>query len=189
MAGITSAALGTNAGIGLTTGGFDYNEAYTGKNPVKDFLGENTYEDVRTISNIVSGETVIAGASGVQAIEDARRADEIGKISQNANGLNGEYDTKPNQVHHYATNKNKTYTPQLEEIAQKYEVDLDNLWNKDLLPHQGRHPNEYHEYVLDSMKQFDETAQGNKDVFLKLFENLKENIRSNPDMLYKNYWK
>ena len=84
MAGMTGAALGTNAGIGLAIGGFDYNEAYTGKNPVKDFLGENTYEDVRTISNLVSGETVIAGASGVQAIEDARRADEIGKISQNA---------------------------------------------------------------------------------------------------------
>ena len=84
MAGMTSAALGTNAGIGLTIGGFDYNEAYTGKNPVKDFLGANTYEDVRTISNLVSGETVIAGASGVQEIEDARRADEIGNISQNA---------------------------------------------------------------------------------------------------------
>ena len=84
MAGMTGAALGTNAGIGLAIGGFDYNEAYTGKNPVKDFLGANTYEDVRTISNLVSGETVIAGASGVQAIEDARRADEIGKISQNA---------------------------------------------------------------------------------------------------------
>ena len=82
-------ALGTNAGIGLAIGGFDYNEAYTGKNPVKDFLGENTYEDVRTISNLVSGETVIAGASGVQAIEDARRADEIGKISQNANVASG----------------------------------------------------------------------------------------------------
>lgn len=63
--------------------------------------------------------------------------------------------TKPNQVHHYATNKSKTYTPQLEEIANRYELDLDDAWNKDLLPHQGRHPNAYHEYVLDSMKQFD----------------------------------
>ena len=84
MAGMIGAALGANAGIGLALGGFDYNEAYTGKNPAKDFLGANTYEDVRTISNLVSGETVIAGASGVQAIEDARRAEEIGNISQNA---------------------------------------------------------------------------------------------------------
>ena len=87
MAGMTGAALGANAGIGLAIGGFDYNEAYTGKNPVKDFLGANTYEDVRVISNLVSGETVIAGASGVQAIEDARRADEIGNISQNAKAI------------------------------------------------------------------------------------------------------
>ena len=188
-------ALGTNAGIGLAIGGFDYNEAYTGKNPVKDFLGANTYEDVRTISNLVGGETIIAGASGVQAIEDARRADEIGNISQNSNvtgkGTLGESGsvTKPNQVHHYATNKSKTYTPQLEEIANRYELDLDDAWNKDLLPHQGRHPNAYHEYVLDSMKQFDNIAQGDKDIFLKLFDNLKNNVKSKPDMLYKDYWK
>ena len=31
------------------------------------------------------------------------------------------------------------------------------------------HPNAYHEYVLDSVKQFDEVAQGDKDIFLKLF--------------------
>ena len=97
--------------------------------------------------------------------------------------------TKPNQVHHYATNKSKTYTPQLEEIANRYELDLDDAWNKDLLPHQGRHPNAYHEYVLDSMKQFDNIAQGDKDIFLKLFDNLKNNVKSNPDMLYKDYWK
>ena len=97
--------------------------------------------------------------------------------------------TKPNQVHHYATNKSKTYPPQLEEIANRYELDLDDAWNKDLLPHQGRHQNAYHEYVLDSMKQFDNIAQGDKDIFLKLFDNLKNNVKSNPDMLYKDYWK
>ena len=97
--------------------------------------------------------------------------------------------TKPNQVHHYATNKSKTYTPQLEEIANRYGLDLDDAWNKDLLPHQGRHPNAYHEYVLDSMKQFDNIAQGDKDLLLKLFDNLKNNVKSNPDMLYKDYWK
>ena len=77
----------------------------------------------------------------------------------------------------------------LEEIANRYELDLDDAWNKDLLPHQGRHPNAYHEYVLDSMKQFDNIAQGDKDIFLKLFDNLKNNVKSNPDMLYKDYWK
>ena len=103
--------------------------------------------------------------------------------------VEGSTNTKPNQIHHYATNKSKTYTPQLEEVTKKYGLNLDDAWNKDLLPHQGRHPNEYHEYILDSMKQFDDIAQGNKDIFLKLFDGLKENVKNNPDMLYKNYWK
>ncbi|MCH5262821.1 MAG: AHH domain-containing protein, partial [Lachnospiraceae bacterium] len=96
--------------------------------------------------------------------------------------------TKPEQEHHFASNKNQTYTPQFEEITNKYDLDLDDDWNKKMLPHQGRHPNEYHEYILDSMKQFDEIAQGDQDKFLKLFENLKDEISDNPDMLYKNYW-
>lgn len=36
---------------------------------------------------------------------------------------------------------------------------------------------------------FDEIAQGDKEIFLKLFDGLKENVKSNPNMLYKNYWK
>ena len=61
----------------------------------------------------------------------------------------------------------------MEEIAKKYGLDLNGKWNKDLLPHQGRHPNEYHEYVLNSMKQFDEVAQGNVDIFLLLYDYIK----------------
>ena len=125
-----------------------------------------------------AGKGLEGAAKGAEsAAEDAGKVVESGSV------------TKPNQVHHYATNKNKTYTPQLEEIANRYELDLDDAWNKDLLPHQGRHPNAYHEYVLDSMKQFDNIAQGDKDIFLKLFDNLKNNVKSNPDMLYKDYWK
>ncbi|WP_082705899.1 AHH domain-containing protein [Aneurinibacillus sp. XH2] len=49
---------------------------------------------------------------------------------------------KPEQVHHYATNKSKKYTPQIEAITKKYGLDLDEAWNKELLPHQGRHPDD-----------------------------------------------
>ena len=49
--------------------------------------------------------------------------------------------------------------------------------------------NAYHEYILDSMKQFDDIAQGDKDIFLKLFDKLKNNVKTNPEMLYKDYWK
>jgi hypothetical protein len=97
--------------------------------------------------------------------------------------------TKPNQVHHYATNKSKKYTHQMEAITKKYGLDLDEDWNKELLPHQGRHPNDYHEYVLDNLNTFDMLAKGDKDKFLKLYEQLKKEVRENPDMLYKNYWR
>ena len=135
---------------------------------------ETVKSDVEVVRNTTEDSVEDVGKS---AAEDAGKVVESGSV------------TKPNQVHHYATNKSKTYTPQLEEIANRYGLDLDDAWNKDLLPHQGRHPNAYHEYVLDSMKQFDNIAQGDKDIFLKLFDNLKNNVKSKPDMLYKDYWK
>ena len=60
--------------------------------------------------------------------------------------------------------------------------------------HQGRHPKEYHDYVLDSMTEFDKIAQGDKNVFLKLYDNMKNHIMENhimenPDMLYKDFWR
>ncbi|WP_211237409.1 AHH domain-containing protein [Paucisalibacillus globulus] len=96
---------------------------------------------------------------------------------------------KPLQNHHYATNKSKKYTPQIESITKKYDLDLDDIWNKEYLPHQGRHPNAYHDYVLDNLRTFDNLAKGDRNKFLKLFEGLKSEIRNNPDMLYKDYWR
>ncbi|MEK3976737.1 AHH domain-containing protein [Psychrobacillus sp. FSL K6-2684] len=95
---------------------------------------------------------------------------------------------KPKQVHHYATNKSKTYTHQLENVKKKYGLELDDAWNKELLPPQGRDPNAYHEYVLDRINEYDAIARGNKEIFLELFEGLKKEVRENPDMLYKEYW-
>ena len=125
------------------------------------------------------------GITNVDELSELTKLD----VELTAGYQSGSISSKPNQIHHYATNKSKTYTPQLEEITNKYGLGLDDAWNKDLLPHQGRHPNAYHEYILDSMKQFDDVAQGDKDIFLKLFDNLKDNVKSNPDMLYKDYWK
>ena len=96
---------------------------------------------------------------------------------------------KPLQKHHYATNKSKKYTPQIENITKKYGLDLDDEWNKELLPHQGRHPYAYHDYVLDKLSTYDRLAKGDREKFLKLFEGLKQEVRDNPDMLYKEYWR
>jgi hypothetical protein len=83
----------------------------------------------------------------------------------------------------------KKYTPQIEAITKKYGLDLDDVWNIELLPHQGRHPNAYHEYVLSNIRTFDKIAKGDKRKFLRLFEQLKQEIRKNPEMLYKDYWR
>lgn len=96
--------------------------------------------------------------------------------------------SKPTQIHHFATNKSKTFTSQFENITKKYGLDLDGDWNKASLLHQGRHPNAYHEYVLDSMQKFDRIAMGDQTKFLNLFDQMKQKIISNPEMLYKNYW-
>ena len=96
---------------------------------------------------------------------------------------------KPLQNHHYATNKSKKYTPQMESITKKYKLDLDDNWNKEILPHQGRHPYAYHDYVLDKLNTYDRLARGDSEKFLKLFEGLKKEVRDNPDMLYKDYWR
>lgn len=96
--------------------------------------------------------------------------------------------SKPNQVHHFATNKSKTYTQAFIDITNKY--DLEGDWNKESLSHQGRHPNAYHDFVLEEMRRIDNMANGNKDIFLDLYESeIKSIIRDNPDMLYSNYWK
>ena len=69
-------------------------------------------------------------------------------------------------------------------------MDLDADWNKELLPHQDMHPNAYHDFILDEMKNIDNIANGDKEIFLELYESeIKSVIRDNPDMLYSNYWK
>ena len=83
---------------------------------------------------------------------------------------------KPNPVHHFASNKSSKYTSQFENIAKKYNLDLDDAWNKELMPHQGRHPYAYHDYVLDNKKKVDKKAQGDSSKFLKLYDQMKQKI-------------
>ena len=121
-----------------------------------------------------------------------------GFIIGSMNGLNrGVYETKirkaynekPYQQHHFATNKNKTYTPEMKRIAEKYNLDLDGDWNKELLPHMGKHPNYYHEWVIEQMRAIDNMLDMNQQKFIHQFEiKVKQPVRSNPEMLYKKYW-
>ncbi|KXT70545.1 AHH domain-containing protein [Streptococcus cristatus] len=119
-----------------------------------------------------------------KASDAARVVDKVDDV-KDANKVN-----KPLQMHHYATNKSKKYTAEFERIVQRYNLDLDEMWNKELLPHQGRHPNAYHEFVKDKLNFIDGVANGNQEIFLDLYEKeVRSIIRNNPDMLYSNYWK
>lgn len=94
------------------------------------------------------------------------------------------------QWHHFATNKNKTFTPRMANIADRYGLPLDGPWNKELLPHLGRHPNEYHEFVLQGMQRASREAGNNMGKFLQLYETyVKAPIRAHPELLRKDGWR
>ncbi len=154
----------------------------TVKTEVSEEVAENTAKkEIADTAEDLSKETVkkesdLDNSSGVKEGSSAVK--------------DGTVTFKPNQVHHFATDKSKTYTQAFKDIADKYGLDLDADWNKDLLPHQGRHPNAYHDFVLDEMRNIDNIANGDKDIFLDLYESeIKNVIQDNPDMLYSSYWK
>lgn len=94
------------------------------------------------------------------------------------------------EKHHFATNKNKFYTPRMADIAKRYNLDLDGDWNKEILPHRGRHPNRYHDFVLRGMRRAAREAGGDQEKFLELFEKyIKGPVRLNPDLLRKHGWR
>jgi len=95
----------------------------------------------------------------------------------------------PSRLHHWATNKSGTYTARLEKIASRYGLSLDDAWNTELLPHLGRHPNAYHEFVLDGMEAAAKGSGGSQAKFLELFDlYVKQPVRDNPELLRKLGW-
>lgn len=109
----------------------------------------------------------------------------VGGPSPNGKGPKKE---KPQQNHHFLTNKSRTYTKVFKDIIKKYDLDLNGEWNIEKMAHQGRHPNAYHEFMLRKVKAIAGEAK-NTEEFLKMFEEVKQTIIKNPEMLYKNYWK
>ena len=92
---------------------------------------------------------------------------------------------KPIQQHHFATNKSKKWTGDFEKIVEKYGLNLNGDWNIDKLPHQGRHTDSYHGWVLKQIQQADSQANGDKGKFLKLFDKyVKDPIRKDPSRMY-----
>jgi RHS repeat-associated protein len=137
------------------------------------------------------------GSTSVQGLSTAVVA--TTDVAYSAAGLLGMYNYSrrapdpnsglPNQEHHYSTNKSTKYTPRMKKIADKYGLDLDETWNKDILPHLGRHPELYHEFVLENMTRAASEAGNDFPRFLELFEKyVKKPIKGNPDLLRKKGW-
>ncbi len=94
--------------------------------------------------------------------------------------------------HHVASNKNKKYTPLFEQIANKFDLDLNKDWNiiEDMSNHHGRHKNKYHEFVLSQMRIFADEAI-DQDDFLQMFGKFKKLLEEDEyiGMMYSAFWK
>jgi len=96
----------------------------------------------------------------------------------------------PMQRHHFATDKNQKFTPEFEDILDKYGLDLDDDWNTGMLPHLGRHPEEYHDFVLQEMINSDTIAGGDVDTFLAEFkERVVDVVSATPEMVRTSFWR
>lgn len=57
------------------------------------------------------------------------------------------------------------------------------------MPHRGRHPYKYHEFVLKEMKTARDAAGGSTAKFLELFDqSVKQPVLNNPMLLRKAGW-
>lgn len=163
-----------NEMIGIPSGAFMGGVmAVIDNNPETSFWG-----------GVWNGMKISAFTSGLSAVQSAAQYSKQNKVDF----LTGEKKI-PKQVHHFATNKNSTFTPQMEEIAKKYDLDLDGDWNKERLPHQGRHPNNYHRWVLNQMNAIDKMPGMNQQMFVEQFRlRVINKVHNNPKMLRKIYW-
>ena len=77
----------------------------------------------------------------------------------------------------------------MKEIADEYKLDLDGDWNKASMPHQGRHPNSYHQFVLNEMRTI-RIVSPTQEIFISNFQtNVIRPVMNNPSMLNKSFWK
>ncbi|MCL2512372.1 MAG: DUF4417 domain-containing protein [Oscillospiraceae bacterium] len=89
------------------------------------------------------------------------------------------------ETHHVIPHQNKKQTPKYKETTDKYNLNLNQEWNKvRLAPHRGRHSNSYHKYIQEKLNEYDKTANGNFDKFLALIEELILELKSNPGIMY-----
>jgi hypothetical protein len=97
----------------------------------------------------------------------------------------------PEQIHHLLSNKHfSKWTDMFKAIADKYGLSLEGDWNKILIPQQGSHAEEYHQWVYNTLINIDKIANGNKEKFLELFDRkIKQIVLNNPWIVNRQWWK
>ena len=95
---------------------------------------------------------------------------------------------KPTQRHHFATHYGD-YGKKFERIASKYGLNLDDTWNLEDILHQGRHPGEYHEWMMKQFREADAFANGSASAFMTYMDNIFSVVKNYPEMLMKDFWR
>ena len=142
---------------------------------VRDYSAEAvvynlTVGDLHTYFVAIGGDGVLAHNCG--GADAAQAADDL-----------------PIQRHHFATNKSSVYTPRMRTIADRYGLGLNEPWNTAMLPHLGRHPNAYHDFVLRGMGRAANEAGTDAARFTRLFDTyVRQPVIQNPDLLRLIGW-
>jgi hypothetical protein len=77
----------------------------------------------------------------------------------------------------------------MSQSADEFWLSLNGAWNKHALPHLGKRPNAYHNFVLAGMQKARAGAGGSQAEFLNLFNQyVKQPVIQNPGLLRKSGW-
>lgn len=97
----------------------------------------------------------------------------------------------PDQDHHFVTDKNKTHTDDFQEIIDTVDPGhtLNESWNKEVMPHRGRHPGALWVWLKKRLEQVADEADQDWSRFIDLFDRyIKGPVLENPLMLRKVWW-
>ncbi len=108
-----------------------------------------------------------------------------------ADGLNmamGQRNMSHTERHHVFSDKNKTYSPQYKEVADRYNYKLSQEENMVSLPgHKGRHTKAYHNLMLWSIYLLDCIACGDQEIFMEGIKVIGQFVEDNPWLPYAKY--
>ncbi|MDN4480386.1 AHH domain-containing protein [Demequina muriae] len=75
-------------------------------------------------------------------------------------------------------------------VIDSYSMGIDDGLNIIVIPHEGPHPAEYHQWVLQNLQMIDDDANGSEEVFRELFRTrISDVIRTDPSIVLGAYWR